>query len=1159
MNRRPYLTHKQRPLSAIFIGSPDSNSAPATPELPVLPSSPSTSSNGSGLPSPPATNSTGSGEGSTNGGSLRKKTARSEAGSDMLNGSFNKSQTSFKSRATNFSDGEDDHHDHENDDDTTARFDLERRRSSLTSATQENMSALQRVRSLTQRNRMVLDKLSSISRLSSPAPPKSSRSPFSPPATQDPSPTSSSNTSSSRLSASSRPRTSLSNVSNTQFSGGNSSSLRQAPPDYSGSETEREPEPHREYGHHYSSSDSMSATPTTAYSEARSIVGDTPSQSRFIRRRLSAPATPDKTLNTSTVTRGRVEESSRARERSRGPGRERDRSTGPNMAPSRGPSPGPSRTPRKRASVMSVRVNRYDDDEEADRDDITSAALAAVASSRRSPPGSRRNRGTLPREFKETDRRTMDVKEPTTPSRNRERERAQRRSPSPRSPRASTSNSNNPSPRKYGRPSTIRELTRKHQTRWLSEDLSAQDRDDITSSVGRRQSQKPGSSESPITQGGRSLVGEGLRAAGLTRRRDTSEDPFAGNGDAPVIPRRTRSSGSSAIANGEPRYSSPAGLSYSSRASERALEPRTPAQRHERTATYTGGTRPGTSMAALHSDEPRTAPPGARTYRSSYAMEREPSSSSSQQASEGFSAFDRTSVNRGNHTAPLPASAMGASSARDPHAEHRRLLLDALSMFDTQLSRLPPMGQTTTTTIPDVFQTSQHLVHTIDKLNSVLKTGTNQALEAQIEAEVSDMHEQLPAEIWAKVGMDYREHLRLSDEVVRTMTAFLLGVSRVLRDGNSTAGNHQQHLRTMSLDEDAVSKQRSADGMSAGSLSIDRRSSDGRRSRETRRSWDPRESSNTTLNLSRLTSRERSNGTLSRPGSSLNHIRGSAASNSEAKSNSDGSPREQTHQGIRTLPSALLNPANRPFTTPRDQRVTSDPSSRHTPSFDSPDSYEPSPTPAPRSTSAFQRSRALPPIAIPPSLSTLPSESLLRRSATSTTSTSTDKSSTRRKISSNSNITIKAESSTSSSFQPIIKPSNTTTAVTPHTVSHSPEVSTSSLPGNSSSSSFTHTNGVVFSRPSTISVSTLNGIQQRERTISNSSVDEPISAVSAFSSLRSPMSGSETERPRTLGLRNRMSLDRGATPERGTIGSSASTLLSSRRERRRTITEIFQN
>ena len=246
----------------------------------------------------------------------------------------------------------------------------------------------------------------------SPAPSKSSRSPFSPPANEDLSSTNSSNTSSSRLQTASRPRTSLSNVSNTQIYSGNSS-LGRIVHDYSGSETEREPEAPREYGHNYSSSDSMSATPTTSYSEARSIVSETTSQSRFIRRRLSAPAPPEKVLNssTSTVTRDSTTESIRSRERSRERSRAGDRSRAASRAASRGPSPGPSRTPRKRISTLSVRDSRYDDDgEEADRDDITSAALAAVASSRRSPTGSRRSRGTPPKEFKETEGRSMDLR-----------------------------------------------------------------------------------------------------------------------------------------------------------------------------------------------------------------------------------------------------------------------------------------------------------------------------------------------------------------------------------------------------------------------------------------------------------------------------------------------------------------------------------------------------------------------------------------------------------------------------------------------------------------------------------------------------------------------------------------------------------------------------
>ena len=48
--------------------------------------------------------------------------------------------------------------------------------------------------------------------------------------------------------------------------------------------------------------------------------------------------------------------------------------------------------------------------------------------------------------------------------------------------------------------------------------------------------------------------------------------------------------------------------------------------------------------------------------------------------------------------------------------------------------------------------------------------------------------------------MDHRENLRVSDEVVRNMTGFLLGVGKILRDTTSA----QQHLRTLSLDEEVV-------------------------------------------------------------------------------------------------------------------------------------------------------------------------------------------------------------------------------------------------------------------------------------------------------------------------------------------------------------------
>lgn len=151
MTPRPVLAPKSRPLSAIFIGSAGST-PPALPDLPEPPS-PSTSS---GLPSPPATNSTGSGsvgEGSINAGSLRHRTPTTKFSSDMSGGAGDRSYT-FKKKNGLAPDDEDEPDENENDEDHTARLSDDRRRS-FPNAASDNQTALQRVKNLTQRNRMV--------------------------------------------------------------------------------------------------------------------------------------------------------------------------------------------------------------------------------------------------------------------------------------------------------------------------------------------------------------------------------------------------------------------------------------------------------------------------------------------------------------------------------------------------------------------------------------------------------------------------------------------------------------------------------------------------------------------------------------------------------------------------------------------------------------------------------------------------------------------------------------------------------------------------------------------------------------------------------------------------------------------------------------------
>jgi len=163
MTTRPSFSSSARPLSAIFLGSVSSPNN--LPDLPEPPPSPGAASNGSGsgLPSPPATNSTGSGstgDDTANFGSVRHRPASLSHSSksaystppnaNMLNGNYD-NETGSRLTTNIQEDHEDDEIENDNDEDNTAR--LDRRRSLKTP--NENILALQRVKSLTQRNRLV--------------------------------------------------------------------------------------------------------------------------------------------------------------------------------------------------------------------------------------------------------------------------------------------------------------------------------------------------------------------------------------------------------------------------------------------------------------------------------------------------------------------------------------------------------------------------------------------------------------------------------------------------------------------------------------------------------------------------------------------------------------------------------------------------------------------------------------------------------------------------------------------------------------------------------------------------------------------------------------------------------------------------------------------
>ncbi|KII90711.1 hypothetical protein PLICRDRAFT_542275 [Plicaturopsis crispa FD-325 SS-3] len=1143
----------KRPLSAIFLGNlPSPSTLPDLPEPP----SPGAASNGSGLPSPPATNSTGSGSTgdthSNDAGSTRRRPISFSDSTNMYNGSYHQEIKGTRNHGDDYDDDDENGFDNENEEDNTAR--IERRRSLRSPS--ENVLALQRVKSLTQRNRMVypmhvlsrvfisllranepcagtlqlqaIDKLSSISRLSTPSPShgsRSSRSPNPPSASASSSSASSSTSSSAHVSLHSHSR----------------SEPRRPPPEphLSGSETERESQ---RLAHSYSSDD-LSATPPSTLSARPHTSSNYNSTNRL--RRISAPASPAKALARTSRDRGRE-------------------------------SPGPSRTPRKRVSLaMDVPP-----EEEGYEGDVTSAALAAVASSRRSPTNGKRARQPLPKEFRHSlDGRSSN--EPPTPHHQQDRDRnvlVGRGSPSPRSAAATLSANAQRSPRapRTTRSSTVRELTRRHQTRWVSEDLTATigDRDDDDegqvaegSGLGRRQTQRGGSTE--LVGNGRSLVSEGLRAAGIKRREGVGDDVFGGgpsNGKGAELSvgvgsqRRVPSNGGGSSSGNGDWEMVEKGSSRSGGSSNRNSEPLARGQTDPRTPANRGtlSNRPATSMAEYRDvNPPRTAPPALRTQRSAYPLgERARSGSVRQQIPPQQPQpppNDRPySSARRNPPTPAPPSSSASHTTPGTHqhtnSEHGRLMLDALSIFESNLSRLPPMGTTTTSTIPELFRAAQSIVHSSDKLNDMLRAGTSHALEEQIDAEVADDNGGPDmVEVWRKVGSEYRDNLRVSDEIVRTMTGFLLGIGKVLKESASSADGRQQHTRSMS-DEDATRRPSPEVGLDNA------RRSDGRRSTQSRHSWEPlpRDQDDT---ISRRLPTRREALPDARPPSVLNTRR------DEGEYDSPPPAGNLTRSG--TVPASG---SMRRLYTPREQReqraqLSMGAAGARLTSNDSPGpGYEPSPTPASRQQAYASNSRTLPPLSIPPPLPSLPSESLLNHSASDRTN--------RRKISTNSVVTVRANPTF-----PVISTPNATTALTPHTVSNSPEKTSFPLVRTDSAGS-TRVNNVTFSRPSTVSVSALNGLQYRDKSrdrirtsSSSSNLQEEPPVPTPTSSVRSPMSGSETERPdsrrRTLGARAaRISLDNAMPTVHDTEGpgNQSETMLPStvrRRERRRTVTEVF--
>ncbi|KAK7462336.1 hypothetical protein VKT23_007937 [Stygiomarasmius scandens] len=1298
----------------------------------------------SGLPSPPATNSTGSGStgdpasialrGSGN-NRRRIVAAKRTSTSSMLN----EANVKTFHKAFNM---DDDNHDSSNvqqqnqydlgmdDDDPDIDQDdgeegehtakLLRRhsiRSSSTTSGSENSQTLERVKSLTERNRLALDKLSSISRLSSPSPKPTT------PASR-PSTSSSSGTRNSRL--------------------GNNTTYQNATPDRSGSETERESvrgESQTRSRHSLSPDMPTTHLPST----------NRPGTPRTTRTRLiSAPASPAKALQL----RAANSSSSSASSHIQGyvPG---SPSNSPNKARKRASMPMSDLADLRNASVSGRRFRSpspdgygdypYETPSRSRADDIAARALEAVASSRRGvgagSSAAGRTRQPLPREFREasasstasssrgdgasvsrrssvssryededehqerenTGSRRVNGRystEPTTPHRDRSHMSRPSLNLSPRLQRnlnnslgLSADSLRDRDRATIGRSSTLgtssitnantntntagRRQGQGHQA-WFSEDMSVSSvsasrdgdyEDDLTgpsphTATATRPGPGPGvpgrkptvrgtgSADSALTMtvatpananaaGSRAVSGSKT----LGRRAGRGVDVFD---DTPLRDRErdrerdrdragSRLGGERSLSRTQSRSRSRIGWEDEVGVEDDAYEDdgydersRSRLERDRELRTRAGtivGPRASTSMADYREyrererdgigvrdrereressivrlngrgDEPMTAPPQLRSYNSAYPLPL----GRGLERREGDRDRERE---RDRERAP---SALSSNHTKTPSSrnDHLKLLHESLRLFESNVSRMP---STTSSSIGDLLRNAQLIVSASERLGVWLRESNQHALENQIDAEVevgsaNATSADAIAEVWRKVGGEYRDGIRISDELVRGVTDFLLGVGRAVKDMNP---GPVEHGRSVSLDEVvAMTRARSRadrDSMSPEGI-LDRAGSAGE---------------------GRAGSGRGSTGTGSagsRPASAFN------LRDRERERDRDREERYETppaRAGSRQAHATLngITPSTGGSSTSSSSvsvgRV------RQLATFDSQETvhahgYEPSPTPAPRgsqnnnsssnrSGAGLDRSRTLPPLSIPKPLGTLPSETpqTSRRlpDNTSSSSSKTSASVARRRTTPGHSATVRGPPS----FPGLSTPNLPTTQLTTHTASSTREPISSTSSGSRDKLAFplvrsdSEKSGgsgggnprstVTFSRSSTVSVNALTQLQQderdRKRTGTRARAESGASASGGDDDPRPSGSGSgpriirsDTEdfsrrrQTGTLGRQIRMSLDGSIGREAGlnnmgmgvSVSSTASTVhpadrsaaltsTAPRKERRGTVVDLW--
>ncbi|CCO26306.1 hypothetical protein BN14_00326 [Rhizoctonia solani AG-1 IB] len=297
---------------------------------------------------------------------------------------------------------------------------------------------------------------------------------------------------------------------------------------------------------------------------------------------------------------------------------------------------------------------------------------------------------------------------------------------------------NRTSPVVGSRAATVRESSRRTHSRWASEDVLGDGNDNGN---GRpRYERRGGSIESPIIPGGRSVVGESLKAAGIITRRDTNE-----SNSRVTDSRYSRDSRDSTdwdveqLRNGIARVGvGDSRIREEPDDDESEEESTTPGKRGNGRPVQTIVTsRPSTSSGNHLEEGPRTAPPALRQYRSNTGL---------------ITPSGSGTVRERSVTPVTPAMLVSAAST-----EHLRLMLESFAMFESTLARLEasnPGGGVT-----ELLQNADVVVQATQSLNNMLRESAARALTEQIDSEVED-RESREVEIWRATGMEFRDAVK---------------------------------------------------------------------------------------------------------------------------------------------------------------------------------------------------------------------------------------------------------------------------------------------------------------------------------------------------------------------------------------------------------------